>query len=68
MHYFIMKIPNKQDFQEIPFNHSSDIYYFKGFMNLYKKYTAKQCSFLIIDATLSSGNSLCFRENLSETI
>ena len=25
MHYFIIKIPNKQEIQQIAFNHSSDI-------------------------------------------
>ena len=44
MHYFIMKIPNKRKLQQIAFNHLSDID-FKGFMNLYKKYTAKPYSF-----------------------
>ena len=39
-HCFIMKIPNKQELQQIAFNHSSDID-FKGFMNRYKKCTAK---------------------------
>ena len=34
-HYFIIKILNKQEFQQIAFNHSSDID-FKDFMNLYK--------------------------------
>ena len=34
-HYFIMKIPNKQELQEIAFNQSSDID-FQDFMNLYK--------------------------------
>ena len=34
-HYFIMKIPNKQELQQIAFNHSSDIN-FQDFMNLYK--------------------------------
>ena len=33
-------------------------------MNLYKKCTAKQYSFLVIDATLASDNPLRFRENL----
>ena len=33
-HYFIMKIPNKQELQQIAFNHSSDIE-FQDFMNLY---------------------------------
>ena len=37
-HYFVMKIPNKRHFQQIVFNHSSDIY-FQDFMNLYKKCT-----------------------------
>ena len=35
-HYFVMKIPNKSEFQRIAFNHSLDIA-FKGFTNLYKK-------------------------------
>ena len=43
-HYFIMKIPTKQQLQQIIFTHSSDID-FKGFMNLYKKSTAKPYSF-----------------------
>ena len=38
--FFVMKIPNKQELQQIAFNHSSDID-FKDFMNLYKKCTAK---------------------------
>ena len=33
--YFIMKIPIKQEFQEIAFNHLSDIE-FQDFMNLCK--------------------------------
>ena len=35
-HYFIMKIPNKWELQQIAFNRSSDLD-FKDFMNLYKK-------------------------------
>ena len=34
-HYFIMKIPNKKELQQIASNHSSDID-FKCFMKLYK--------------------------------
>ena len=67
MHYFIMKIPNKQELQQTAFNHSSNID-FQDFMNLYKKYTAKPYSFLLIDATLASDNPLRFRENLVERI
>ena len=64
-HYFIMKIPNKQELQQIAFNQSSDID-FQDFMNLYKKCTAKRYCFLVIDATLALGNLLRFRKNLSE--
>ena len=62
-----MKPPNKQELQEIAFNHSSDID-FRDFMKLYKECTAKQYSFLVIDATLASDNPLLFRKNLLETI
>ena len=43
-HYFITKIPNKQELQQIAFNHSSDID-FKDFINLYKKFVSKPYSF-----------------------
>ena len=65
-HYFVMKIPNKRELQQIAFNHSSDID-FKDLMNLYKKCTAKPNSFLI-DATLASDKPLPLRENLLEKI
>ena len=64
---FIMKIPNKQELQQIAFNHSSDID-FKKLMNLYKKCSAKPYSILVIDATLASHNPLHFRKNLLERI
>ena len=38
-HYFIMKIPNKQELQQISFNHSSVID-FRDFTNFYKKCTS----------------------------
>ena len=66
-HYFIMKIPNKQELQQIAFNHSSDID-FQDFMNLYKKCTEKPYSFLVIDATLASDNPLRFIKSLLERI
>ena len=37
-HYFIMKITNKREIQQITSNYSSDID-FKDFMKLYKEYT-----------------------------
>ena len=50
--FFIMKIPNKRELQQLVLNHSSDKE-FKNFMNLYKKCTAKPYSFLVIDDTLA---------------
>ena len=61
-YYFIMKIPNKRQLQQIAFNHSSDIY-FKDFINFYKKCTGKPYSFLVIDATVASNNLLRFIKN-----
>ena len=52
-HYFIIKIPNKQELYQDASNHSSDTD-FKNFMNLYKKCTAKPYSFLAIHATFAS--------------
>ena len=66
-HYFIMKIRNKQELQQIIFNHSSNSDY-KYFMNIYQKCTTKSYSFLVIDATLASDNPISFRKNLLERI
>ena len=54
-HYFIMKIPNKRELQQIASEYSSDID-FKDFMKLYKDYTKEPYSFLVSDTTLSSDN------------
>ena len=62
-----MKIQNKRELQQVAFNHSSDND-FQDFINLYKKYTAKPYSFLVIDTTLSSDNSSRFGKNLLEII
>ena len=62
-HFFIMKIPNRRELQQIALNHSSDID-FKDFMKIYKKCTAEPYSFLVNDTTLSSDDSLRFRKNL----
>ena len=51
-----MKIPNKQELQQIAFNHSSDID-FRNFIN-----------FLVIGATFALNNPSCFRMNLVERI
>ena len=62
-HYFVMKILNKRDLQQIASNHSSDID-FKDFMKLYKDYTKEPYSFLVNDIALSLENPLRFRKNL----
>ena len=66
-HYFVMKIPNKRELQQIAFNHSSEID-FQDFSNLHKKCTTKSYSFLVIDTNLASDNSSRFRKDLLETI
>ena len=62
-HYFIMKISNKRELQQISSNHSSGLD-FKEFMKLYKECTKEPYSFLLNDTTLSSDNPLQFRNNL----
>ena len=62
-HFFVMKIPNKRELQQIALNHSSDIST-KDFINIYKKCTAEPYSFLVNDTTLASDNPLRFRKNL----
>ena len=63
--FFIMKIPNKREFQQIALNHSSDID-FKDFIKIYKKYTVEPYSFLVNNTTLPSNNPLRFRNILLE--
>ena len=60
-----MKTLIKQKFQQVAFNHSSKLD-FEDLMNLCKKCTAKPCSFLVIDATLTLDNPSRFRKNLLE--
>ena len=62
-HFFIMKIGNKRELQQIALNYSSDID-FKDFMKIYKKYTKEPYSFLVNDTTLPSDDPLRFRRNL----
>ena len=62
-HFFIMKIPNKRELQQIALSHSSDIN-FKDSMKIYKKCTAETYSFLVNDTTLLSDDPLRFRNNL----
>ena len=65
-HFFIMKIPNKRELQQIAINHSSDINT-KDFIEIYRKCTDKPYSFLVIDTILPSNNLLRFRKTLNIT-
>ena len=62
-HFFIMKIRNKRELQQIALIHSSDID-FKDLIEIFKKYTVEPYSFLANDTTLPSDDFLRFRKNL----
>ena len=62
-HFFIAKIPNKRELQQIAINHSSDINT-KDSANIYRKCTSELYSFLANDTTLASNDPLRFRKNL----
>ena len=62
-HFFIMKIPNRREFQQVAISHSSDIDT-KDFIKIYKKCTDKPYSFLVDDTTLAPDDPLRFRKNL----
>ena len=64
-HFFITKIPNKIELQQIALNHSSDID-FKNFIKIYKKCTVEPYSFLVNDTSLPSDDSIRFRKKLLE--
>ena len=66
-HFFIAKIPNKRELQQIAINHSSDIST-EDFVNIYRKCTAEPYSFFVNDTTLASDTPLRFRKNLFEHI
>ena len=56
-HFFITKIPNKRELQQIAIDHSSNINT-KDFIKIYKKCTNEPYSFLVNDTMLSSDNPL----------
>ena len=62
-HFFIKKILNKRELQQIALNHSSDID-FNDFIKIYKKSTAKPYLFSVNDTTLPTDDLLRFRKNL----
>ena len=60
-HFFIAKISNKRELQQIAINHSSHIS-IKGFVNIYRECTVEPYSFFVNDTTLASDNPLRFRK------
>ena len=62
-HFFIIKISNKRELQQIALNYSPDID-FEDFIKIYRKCTTEPYSFLVNDTTLPSDNPLKFRRNL----
>ena len=62
-HFFIAKIPNKRELQQIAINNSSDST--KDFANIYRKYTSEPYSFLVNDTTLASNNPLRLKKTFS---
>ena len=62
-----MKITKKWELKQTSSQNASGIDS-QDFINLYKKCTAKPCSFLVIDNTPALDNLSRFRKNLLETI
>ena len=60
-HFFIMKIQNKGELQQIAINHSSDINS-EYIIATFEKFTTKPYSLLVNDTTLASDNPLRFRK------
>ena len=65
-HYFIMKINNKRELQNIAINHSANIDY-QDFMKIYRECTKEPYNFLTIDTTLPASDPLRFRKKLFDS-
>ena len=62
-HYFVMKIHNIRQLQQIASNHLSGTE-FEDFMKIYKDYTKEPFSFLVNNTILPSGNPLRFTKTI----
>ena len=62
-HFFIAKISNKIELQQIAISHSSEISS-KDFTNIYRKCTVEPYSVSVNDTALTSNNPLRFRKNI----
>ena len=65
-HYFIMKIINKRELQNIAINHSAGIDY-QDFIKIYREWTKEPYIFLTIDTTLPASDLLRFTKNLFDS-
>ena len=66
IHYFIMRINNKRELQNISINHFADIDY-QDFQKTYRECTKEPYNFLTIDNTLPATDPLRFRKNLFDS-
>ena len=64
-HFFIIKILNRRELQQIAINHLSDIST-KDFTNTYRKFTTEPYSSLVNDTTLASDNPFRLRKLFSK--
>ena len=62
-HYFITKVNNKTELQNIAINHSVDFDY-PDFKKIYRECTKEPYNFLTIDTTLPASDPLRFRKKL----
>ena len=61
-HYFIMKLSNERELQNIAINHSADTDH-QDFMNIYRECTDESFNFLAVDSTLLASDPLSLRKN-----
>ena len=66
-HFFIMRISNRRELQDVAISHSFDIN-FDEFKRLSRSYRVDRYSFFVIDTTLPSDNPLHFHKNLLEEV
>ena len=66
-HYFIMKINNKRELQNIANSHSADIDY-QDFIKISRECTKEPDNFLTIDTMLPASNPLKFRKSLFHSL
>ena len=66
-HYLIMKIHNRRELQNIAIDHSADIEY-KDFLKIYRNCAKEPYSFLTIDTTLPTDNTMRFRKKFSDSL